>query len=119
MAGFICSCYDKACPCIVNKYEFILLVIFLHLYIGAEKEQHPFYVESNWNPVVQQSVALERYLEEEKISLAEIKLSKPENNLPPAERDALNALTGEKQINLGKADKGTNTVGMSREEKPN
>ena len=72
MAGFICSCYDKACPCIVNKYEFILLVIFLQLYIGAEKEQHPFYIKSNWNPGVQQSVALESYLEEEKISLAEI-----------------------------------------------
>ena len=89
------------------------------MHYSAEKEQHPFYMKSNWNPPVQQSVALESYLEEEKISLAEINFTQPENNLPPAELEALNALTGDKQINLGKADKGTNTVGMSREEKLN
>ena len=71
-----------------------------HMYYGTEKEQHPFYVKSNWNPPVQQSVALESYLEEVKISLAEINLTKPKNNLPPAEREALKALTGDEQINL-------------------
>ena len=57
-------------------------------------------MKSNWNPPVQQFVALERYLEEVKISLAEINLTKPKNNLPPAEREALKALTGDEQINL-------------------
>ena len=64
---------------------------------GAEKEQHPFYVKSNWNPPVQQSVALESYLEEVKISLAEINLTKPNKNLPPTEREALKALKGDKK----------------------
>ena len=68
-----------------------------YMYCGTEKEQHPFYVKSNWNPPVQQSVALESYLEEVKISLAEINLTKPKNNLPPAEREALEALKGDEQ----------------------
>ena len=72
---------------------------------GAEKEQHPFYVKSNWNPLVQQSVNFESYLEEVKISLAEINLTRPKNNLPPAEREALKALKGDKEINLRKTDK--------------
>ena len=89
------------------------------MHYGAEKEQLPFYVKSNWNSPVQQSVALESYSEEVKISLAEINLTKPKNNLPPAEREALKALKGDKQINLGNADKGTNTVVMTKEEKLN
>ena len=39
---------------------------------------HPFYVKSKWIPApVQQSVALESYLEEVKLQLAEIKITKP------------------------------------------
>ena len=90
-----------------------------YMYYGTEKEKHPFYVKSNWNPPVQQSVALESYLEEVKISLAEINLTNPKNNLPPAEREALKALKDDEQINLKKADKGTNTVVMSKEDKLN
>ena len=75
-----------------------------YMYYGTEKEQHPFYVKSNWNPPLQQSVALESYLEEVKISLAEINLTKPKNNLPPAEHEALKALKGDEQINPKKAD---------------
>jgi len=41
---------------------------------------------------VQQSVDLESYFEEVKLSLAEINLTKPKNHLPPAEREALKAL---------------------------
>ena len=89
------------------------------MHYSAEKEQYPFYVKSSWNPPGQQSVALESYLEEVKISLAEINLTKPKNNLPPAEREALKALKGDKQINLREADKGTNTVIMTKEEKLN
>ena len=68
-----------------------------YMHYWTEKEQHPFYVKSNWNPPVQQS----------------------KNNLPPAEREALKALKGDEQINLKKADKGTNTVVMSKEDKLN
>ena len=77
-------------------------------YYRTEKEHHPSYIKSNWNPRVQQSVALKSYLEEVKISFAEIKLTKPKNNLSPTEREELKEC--DKQINLKKADKGTNTV---------
>ena len=90
-----------------------------YMYYGTEKEQHPFYVKSNWNPPIQQSVALESYLEEVKISLAEINLTKPKNNLALAECEALKTLKGDEQINLKKADKGTNTVVMSKQDKLN
>ena len=89
------------------------------MHYGAEKEQNSFYVKSNWNPPVQQSVTLESYLEEVKISLPEINLTKPKNNLPPAEREALKASKGDKQINIRKADKGANIVVMTKEEKLN
>ena len=90
-----------------------------YMHYGTEKEQHPFYVKSNWNPPVQQSVALESYLEAVKISFAETNLTKPKNNLSPAECEALKALKGGEQINLTKADKGTNIVVMSKEDKLN
>ena len=49
-------------------------------------EPHPFHVKSNWIPPVQKSVALESYLEEVKVQLAEIQLAKPEDNLLNTER---------------------------------
>ena len=60
-----------------------------YMYYCTEKEQHPFYTKSNQNPPVKQSVALESYLEEVKISLAQINLTKPNHNLLPAEQEAL------------------------------
>ena len=89
------------------------------MYHGEENEPHPFYMKSNWNPPVQKSVALESYLEEVKLSLAEINLTKPKNNLPAGERVALDTLRSDKQINLKKGDRGTCTVVMSREDKIN
>ena len=68
---------------------------------------------------MQQSVTEGSYLEEVKLSLTEINLAKPKNNLPPAEREALKPLKGDKQINLRKADKDTNTVVMNEDEKIN
>ena len=47
------------------------------MYHEEENEPHPLYMKSNWNPPVQKSVALESYLEEVKLSLAEINLTKP------------------------------------------
>lgn len=61
-------------------------------------EQHPFHVKSNWEPPVQQSVALETYLEEVKVQLAEIELIKPRNNLPFKERKALRELRSNSEI---------------------
>ena len=63
-----------------------------YIFHGKNKEQHPFHVKSNWVPPVQQSVALERYLEEVKTELAEIQLLKPKHNLPHNERKAIKDL---------------------------
>ena len=53
------------------------------------------------------------------MSLTEINLTKPKNNLPAGERVALDNLRSDKQINLKKAGKGTSTVVMNREDKIN
>ena len=90
-----------------------------YMYHREENEPHPFYMKSNWNPPVQKSVALESYLDKVKLSLAKINLTKPKNNLLARERVALDTLRSDKQINLKKADKGTSTVIMNREDKIN
>ena len=77
------------------------------------KETHPFYVKSNWIPSVQQSIALESYLESVKTQLAD----KPKNNLSPNEMPALQELKNNSAINLKKADKGTTTVIMNKSNK--
>ena len=74
-------------------------------------------MKSNWVPPVQQSVALESYLEEVKTELAEIELLKPKHNLPHNERKAIKDLKSNHDINIKKADKGTTTVIMSRHDK--
>ena len=51
--------------------------------------QYIFHVRSTWKPQVQPSVALESYLEEVKIQLAELELKNPKDNLNPAERETL------------------------------
>ena len=84
---------------------------------GQDKEPQPFHVKSTWKPPIQRSVALESYLEEVKIQLAEIKPTKPKHNLPAAEQKALKALKHDKEINLKKADKGTTTVLFSIQDK--
>ena len=62
-------------------------------------------------------MALETYLEEVKIELAEINVSRPKDNLPQSERKPLKELMNNKNIVLKKADKGTTTVVMDRENK--
>ena len=87
-------------------------------HISREKNKlHPFHVKSTWGPPIQQSVALESYLKRIKSQLAEIELAKPKNNLPLAEREALNALKRDTTINLKKVDKGTTTVVMNTQDK--
>ena len=56
-------------------------------------------MKSTWEPPIQYSVALESYLERIKSQLAEIELTKPKNNLPPAERETLSALKRDTTIN--------------------
>ena len=57
-----------------------------YIFYGQDKEPHSFHVKSNWEPPVQPSVTLESYLEEVKTELAEVKISKPKNNLHINER---------------------------------
>ena len=45
------------------------------IFHGKNKEPHPFHVKSIWMPLVQQSVALERYLESVKTQLPDIKIT--------------------------------------------
>ena len=90
-----------------------------YIYHDQNIEQHPFHVKSSWIPPIQLSVALETYLEEVKIKLAETPLVKPKNNLPPGEQRALEELINNKEIILKKADKGITTVVMNRENKIN
>ena len=78
---------------------------------------HPFYVKCDWNPPVQPSVAFETYLEEVKLQLAEMKITKPKNNLSCKEHEALTELKQNKDINLKKADKGSTTVVMNKTDK--
>ena len=84
-----------------------------YMFHKKHKEVHPFHVKSNWNPPVQKSVALESFLEEVKMGLDEIKITKPKQNLSRNERKALNEMKQNKEINLKKADKGSTTVVMN------
>ena len=87
------------------------------IYHGKDKNIHPFYVKSNWEPPVQQSVTLESYLEEIKIQLAHTPITKAIPNLPLNERKAITELKNNSEINVKKADKGTTTVIMNKLDK--
>ena len=84
---------------------------------GQNKSIHPFYVKSNWEPPVQPSVPLEHYLEEVKLQIAEIKITRPKHNLSRKERKALNTLKQNKDLNFKKADKGITPVVMNKNDK--
>ena len=90
-----------------------------YIFHGQNNKPHPHHVKSNWIPQVQPSVALESYLEEVKLQLAEIKLSQPKNNLSSKEREALQSLKRNKDLNVKKADKGSCVVIMDTENKIN
>ena len=57
------------------------------------------------------------FLEEVKVELAEIQLSMPKHNLPYNEGMAIRELKRNSEINIKKADKGTTTVIMNKEDK--
>ena len=90
-----------------------------YIFHRQHKEPHPFHVKSNSEPPVQQSVALESFLERVKYQLAEIHITKPRNNLLPAEQQAVRDLKTNTEINIRKADKGTTSVFMSLADKKN
>ena len=68
-------------------------------------------------PPVQHSVALESYLEETRVLLVEVQLSKPKNNLSHNEQRELKMLGENTEINLKKANKGTRTVVLNTADK--
>ena len=88
-----------------------------YIFHGQNKEPHPFHVKSNWMPPVQQSIALESYLESVKTQLADITINKPKNNLSRNEMAALKELRNNSAISLKKADKGTTTVIINKSNK--
>ena len=88
-----------------------------YIFHNTESEQHPFHIKSNWEPPVQQPVALETFLEKVRVQLAEIELIKPRNNLPFKERKALRELRSNSEIIIKKTDKGTATVIMNKTDK--
>ena len=55
---------------------------------------HPFHVKSTWQPPIQNSVALERYLEETKLELASTVFHAPLDNISCSanERKAIDSL---------------------------
>ena len=61
----------------------------------------------------EKSVALESYLEEVKLQLTEIHITKPKQNLSREEQKALNELKQNNDIHLKKADKGSTTGVMN------
>ena len=85
-----------------------------YMFYGYNRNVDPYYVKSNWNPPVQKSVALESYLEEVKLQLTEIQITKPKQNMSRDEQKALNELKQNSDINLKKADKGSTTVVMNK-----
>ena len=88
-----------------------------YIFHGKDKEQHPFHVKSDWEPPVQPSVALETYLEEVKLQLANINTITPTNNLPKREQLAIKQLRQNPDINIKRADEGSSTVVLNKEDK--
>lgn len=88
-----------------------------YMYHGENNKPHPFHVKSNWNPPVQPSVTLESYLEETKLQLTEIETAKLKNNFHYNEIKAIKELKNNPQVNIKKADKGTTTVIMNKQDK--
>jgi len=52
-----------------------------YIFHGNDKEPHPFHVKSNWILPVQHSIALASYLENVKLSISKIEITKPKYNL--------------------------------------
>ena len=91
-------------------------------YMFAKEQKtsaHPFHVKSTWQPPIQNSVALETYLEETKLEIASAIFRPQIDNISANERNAIYALKRNSKINLKKADKGTTTVILDTAQKVN
>ena len=86
-------------------------------FADSKSNLHPFYVRSHWQPPPQPSVALENYLEQTKLEIANITFTNVKDNLSANQRQALKTLKTNGEINLKKADKGTTTVIMDTTQK--
>ena len=73
--------------------RFVRRMRLMHIFLGENKEPHPYHVKSTWKPPIQQSVALESYLEEVKRDLAGLEITTPKNNLTLAGHEALKDVT--------------------------
>ena len=71
---------------------------------------HPFHVKSTCQPPIQNSVALENYLEETKLEIASAVFRPQFDYISANERNAISALKRNSKINLKKANKGTTMV---------
>ena len=107
------------CQLLQDFNQFARRMRLQYIFHGQDKELHPFHVKSNWEPPVQQSVALESFLERVKYQLAEVHITRPRNNLLPAEQQALRDLKTNTEISIRKTDKGTTSVFMSLADKKN
>ena len=92
---------------LLNGFEFISIYFEWRytenqqdIYDGENNEPRPIHVKTNWNPPVQPSVALETYLKEVSLQLAETGISKPKNNLPYNEIKVIKELKGNPEINI-------------------
>ena len=84
---------------LLNDFEqFARRMRLKYIFHRKDNKPHPFHVRSDWIPPVQPSVALETYLEEVKIELAEINVCRPKDNLPQSKRKALKELMNNKNI---------------------
>ena len=88
-----------------------------YIFADSAGKPHLFHVKSNWQPPPQPSVALESHLERTKFEIDSITFSNEKDNLSAQQREALKTLSGNKEINLKKADKGTTTVIMDTAQK--
>ena len=86
-----------------NFEQFTRRMRLQYIFYGQYEEPHPFHVKSNWMPPVQQSIALESYLESVKTRLADMRINKPKNNLSHNEMAALKELRNNSAINLKKS----------------
>ena len=61
---------------------------------------HPFHVKSTWQPPIQNSVALERYLDKTKLELVSTVSHAPLDNISANERNAIGSLKRNSEISL-------------------
>ena len=97
--------------------DFARRIRIRYAFANQKKKQHPFHVNSNWKPPITQSVALKSYLDELKSELSKATFVKPRDNLTKSERKALKNIKTNTKIKVKKADKGTSTVIMNKEDK--